>query len=273
MPTSSADHPGATARPEPVLDVRSLSVGYGSSTVVDAIELSVGRGELVSVIGPNGSGKSTLLKGLTGRAQTMGGHVVLDGSDVTGLRGDKLCRLGIGFVPQQRDVFPTLTVEENLKMGGYLLGRDEVTRRVAEMMETFPALAAMRQRTASRLSGGERKMLAIGRVLMLAPTVLLLDEPTAGLSPGLARHLLHDQLPALVQRGVSILLVEQKALDALRIANWGYVLVAGKVQISGPAAELLARPDIREVFLGSAAHPEPAQPEPAQPGATRGGAT
>jgi branched-chain amino acid transport system ATP-binding protein len=243
----------APVRPEALLDVTDFAVGYGASTVVEHINLRVGRAELVAVIGPNGSGKSTLLKGLTGRAKVFAGHARLDGDDVTAMRGDRLARRGLGFVPQTKDVFATLSVEENLQMGGYLLDRKAVDERVESVYELFPALKPMATRTASRLSGGERKMLAIGRVLMLSPKLLLLDEPTAGLSPDLARHLLHEQVPNLVASGVSVLLVEQKALDALRIADYGYVLVAGHVQLEGTGEVLLARPDIREVFLGSAA--------------------
>ncbi len=251
MPTLSAD--AAPARPVPLLDVDDFAVGYGAAPVVEQIRLGVGRGELVAVIGPNGSGKSTLLKGLTGRARVLSGRARLDGDDVTAMRGDRLCKRGLGFVPQTKDVFATLSVEENLRMGGYLLDRKAVNERLDAIYEVFPALSPMASRTASRLSGGERKMLAIGRVLMLSPKLLLLDEPTAGLSPDRARHLLHEQVPALVASGVSVLLVEQKALDALRIADYAYVLVAGHVQLEGPGADLLARPDIREVFLGAAA--------------------
>lgn len=251
MPSSPAE--GAPVRPVALLDVADFAVGYGASTVVEHVNIGVGRAELVAVIGPNGSGKSTLLKGLTGRAKVFAGRALLDGDDVTGMRGDRLCRRGLGFVPQTKDVFAPLSVEENLQMGGYLLDRKVVDERVEAVYELFPALKPMAARTASRLSGGERKMLAIGRVLMLSPKLLLLDEPTAGLSADLARHLLHEQVPNLVASGVSVLLVEQKALDALRIADYGYVLVAGHVQLEGTGASLLARPDIREVFLGSAA--------------------
>ena len=254
MPISAADE--AKVRPETLLDVADFAVGYRTSTVVENITIGVGRAELVAVIGPNGSGKSTLLKGLTGRAKVFAGHVKLDGDDVTAMRGDRLCRRGLGFVPQTKDVFGTLSVEENLKMGGYLLDRKAVDEQIENVYELFPALKLMSTRTASRLSGGERKMLAMGRVLMLSPKLLLLDEPTAGLSPDLARHVLHEQVPNLVASGVSVLLVEQKALDALRIADYGYVLVAGHVQLEGTGASLLARPDIREVFLGSAAADE-----------------
>jgi ABC-type branched-subunit amino acid transport system ATPase component len=254
MPISAADE--VKARPSMLLDVTDFAVGYGVSTVVEHVTIGVGRAELVAVIGPNGSGKSTLLKGLTGRAKVFAGRVNLDGDDVTAMRGDRLCRRGLGFVPQTKDVFGTLSVEENLKMGGYLLNRKAVDERVGYIYELFPALKPMSTRTASRLSGGERKMLAMGRVLMLSPKLLLLDEPTAGLAPDRARHLLHEQVPNLVAAGVSVLLVEQKALDALRIADYGYVLVAGHVQLEGTGASLLARPDIREVFLGSTARDE-----------------
>jgi branched-chain amino acid transport system ATP-binding protein len=263
MPTSSAE--GAPSRSEVFLAVSDFAVGYGGGAVVEHINIDVGRAELVAVIGPNGSGKSTLLKGLTGRAKVLAGRVRLGDDDVTAMRGNLLCRRGLGFVPQTKDVFATLSVEENLKMGGYLLERKAVNDRIENVYELFPALRAMAARTASRLSGGERKMLAMGRVLMLSPKILLLDEPTAGLSPDLARHLLHDQVPSLVASGVSVLLVEQKALDALRIADYGYVLVAGHVQLEGTGANLLARPDIREVFLGSAAVDDDVPETPVRP--------
>jgi len=263
MPISPAE--GTAVRPEALFDVTDFAVGYGASTVIEHVNISVGRAELVAVIGSNGSGKSTLMKGLTGRAKVFAGRVVFDSEDVTAMRGDRLCRRGLGFVPQTKDVFATLSVEENLQMGGYLLDRKEIDERVEAVYEQFPALKPMAARTASRLSGGERKMLAMGRVLMLSPKILLLDEPTAGLSPDLARHLLHEQVPNLVASGVSVLLVEQKALDALRIADYGYVLVGGHVQLEGTGDVLLARPDIREVFLGSAAHDDTAPETPVHP--------
>jgi ABC-type branched-subunit amino acid transport system ATPase component len=262
MPTLPAE--ATTVRPHALLEVTDFAVGYGSSTVIEHVDISVGQGELVAVIGPNGSGKSTLMKGLTGRAKVFGGRVLLDDEEVTGMRGDRLCRRGLGFVPQTKDVFGPLSVEENLQMGGYLLNRKEIDERIDAVYELFPPLKPMAARTASRLSGGERKMLAMGRVLMLSPKILLLDEPTAGLSPDLARHLLHEQIPNLVASGVSVLLVEQKALDALNIADYGYVLVAGHVQLEGTGANLLARPDIREVFLGSSTHDDITPEAPAR---------
>jgi len=233
------------------LAVRDLEVGYGRDPIVKGVSVAVMSRSITAVIGPNGSGKSTLLKGLSGSLSPSRGSVTVDGRDVTGMSANKLTRLGVGYVPQQRDVFGTLTVEENLRMGGYLLRRDHVARRLDEMFQLFPHLVPLRGRLASRLSGGERKALAMARVLMLEPKVLLLDEPTAGLSPDLARALLHDQIPTLAASGVAILLVEQRALDALTVADYGCVLVAGQIQIAGSAKSLRERPDIREIFLGA----------------------
>jgi branched-chain amino acid transport system ATP-binding protein len=244
MPTSSAE------RPPPVLEVRDLVAGYGGAPIVHGVGVSVGAGEVATIVGPNGAGKSTLLKAITGQVEILEGSVALDGDDVTGLRGDRLARRGIGYVPQANDVFRALTVLDNLEMGGYLLGRRELGPRVEQVLETFPALAKMRTRTASKLSGGERKMLAIGRVLMLSPRVIIFDEPTSNLAPVLARAVLEEQVRALADAGSAVLLVEQRASEALAIGDWGYVLVGGVVSVSGPASGLLARDDIGELFLG-----------------------
>jgi ABC-type branched-subunit amino acid transport system ATPase component len=249
MPTLSAERPPQT------LEVHDLVAGYGGAPIVHGVDVSVGAGEVATIIGPNGAGKSTLLKAITGQVEVLGGSVRLDGQDVTGRRGDKLARSGIGFVPQVNDVFGALTVLENLEMGGYLLSRKEVPRRVEEVLGAFPALAGMRTRTASKLSGGERKMLAIGRVLMLRPSVIIFDEPTSNLAPALARAVLEDQVRALADAGSAVLLVEQRASEALAVGDWAYLLVAGRVSVSGSAAELLDREDIGELFLGRGTEP------------------
>jgi branched-chain amino acid transport system ATP-binding protein len=260
MPTLS-DKNSAVAR----LTVSGLAAGYGGDPIVRGVDLAVHQGQVVSVIGPNGAGKSTLLKALTGQISVMEGSVQLDGRDITNTRGDHLARIGIGYVPQTRDVFDTLTVEDNLEMGGYLLPKNQVRERIDEVLRVFPQLADMRERTAMKLSGGERKMLAVGRVLMIQPSVLLLDEPTANLSPELSRVVLYEHVRRLADEGAAVLLVEQKALEALRISDWGCVLVAGTPQIQGPAPDLLARPDIREVFLGQVlAEAEIERPEPSR---------
>jgi len=246
MPTSSGE-----GRPAPHLTVAGLTAGYvRDAPIIFGIEISAGLGEIVAVVGPNGAGKSTLMKAIAGQVEVFEGRVRLGADDVTGLRGDQLARRGLGYVPQVRDVFPTLTVLENLEMGGYLLPRREVAGRVEAVIEVFPALGAMRSRIAGRLSGGERKMLAIGRVLMLRPSLMILDEPTANLSPALAHQVLETQVRAVAQAGAGVLLVEQRAAEALSIADWAHVMVAGRIDVAGAGSELLAREDVGELFLG-----------------------
>jgi ABC-type branched-subunit amino acid transport system ATPase component len=249
MPTSPAESP---ARREPFLRVDGLIAGYGAAPVVAGVSLSVGAGEIVAVVGPNGAGKSTLLKALVGMIEA-GGDVTLGGERITNLRSDELARRGVGFVPQSGDVFDTLSVRENLEMGGYLLTAPALGERISEVLEIFPVLGRLLTRTASKLSGGERKMLAVARALVLRPRLLLLDEPTSNLSADLARVLLHDHVRALAGAGTAVLLVEQKALAALEVADWAYVLAAGQVVLSDSASRLLAREDLGEVFLGRAA--------------------
>ena len=278
MPTSSASAAaggpagGPPSRPPAILRVQDVSAGYGPAVIVSGVSITAGPGEVVSVIGPNGAGKSTLLKAITGRLPVMTGTVTFGDRDITNMRGHLLARLGLGFVPQTRDVFDTLTVAENLEMGGYLLSKPQLAARTEAVLATFPALAQMRSRHASKLSGGERKMLAVARVLMLEPAVLVLDEPTSNLSPDLSRAVLRDQVRRLADAGTAVLLVEQKAFEALGVSDWAYVLVAGRIEIAGPASEIVARPDIREVFLGqyaegappmSAAHDLDSSPDPA----------
>jgi branched-chain amino acid transport system ATP-binding protein len=261
MPTSSADSP---ARPAPLLEVDGLAAGYGGSPVIEDVHIRVGRGEVVAVVGPNGAGKSTLLKAITGEIPAMAGTIRLDGRDLAGLRSDRRARQGIGYVPQSRDVFDTLTVADNLRLGGYLLRKHQLSTRIQEVIRIFPALGGMQDRTAGRLSGGERKMLAIARTLMLTPSLMILDEPSANLAPELAKAVLNDQARKLAQTGVGVLLVEQKVFEALAVSDWALVLVAGRLRMEGPPAELLNRADLRDVFLGAddAAPAVPAPPRP-----------
>ena len=262
MPISSDSAPGERERHPAVLRLTGVEAGYGGAAIVSGVNISVGPGEVVSVIGPNGAGKSTLLKAVTGRLPVMAGTVTFKDRDVTNWRGHLLARMGLGFVPQTKDVFDTLTVTENLEMGGYLLTKPQLAARIDKVMSTFPALANMRSRTASKLSGGERKMLAVARVLMVEPTVLVLDEPTSNLSPELSRSVLRDQVRRLADSGTAVLLVEQKAFEALGVSDWAYILVAGRVEIAGAASEILGRPDIREVFLGKSGTDSPAAQSP-----------
>lgn len=241
----------ADAGPEvPALAVRDLVAGYGDIPVIQGVDLEVRTGQLVAVVGPNGAGKSTLLKAILGLARVMSGQVLADGADITGRPLDQLARRGIGYVPQVDDVFDTLKVSENLRMGGYLLGKTQRSARMAEVLDIFPALASKLNRYVGTMSGGERKMTAIARALMLSPRVLVLDEPTAGLSPTLTDAVLTDQVRALADHGHAVLLVEQKAQAALRLADTASVLVQGQVAMSAPAAEVLASREMAQVFLG-----------------------
>ncbi|MGH3200295.1 MAG: ABC transporter ATP-binding protein [Streptosporangiaceae bacterium] len=238
------------AQPAPALATEALVAGYGDIPVLRGVDLEVRTGQLVAVVGPNGAGKSTLLKAILGLAKVMGGRVLADGADITGRPLDHLARHGIGYVPQVDDVFDPLKVVENLNMGGYLLSKAERAARMAEVLEIFPALRSRLNRYVGTMSGGERKMTAIARALMLRPRVLILDEPTAGLSAALTEAVLTDQVRALADHGHAVLLVEQKAQAALRLADIASVLVQGQVVMSAPAAQVLASREMAEVFLG-----------------------
>jgi ABC-type branched-subunit amino acid transport system ATPase component len=246
---SSAEPNGA----RPALLVKGLTAGYSDVPVISEVDLALGAGKVASVVGPNGAGKSTLLKAMLGLNRIHHGHVQLHGRDVTGYRLERLARLGVGYVPQIEDVFEALRVRENLEMGGYLLNHTRRAERMEQVLEIFPALKPKLHRFVETLSGGERKMTAIARVLMLDPQILVLDEPTASLSPELSKAVLREQVRALADLGKSILLVEQKAVAALEISDWAYVMVRGKVLMSAKAAEVLANPDMREIFLGGSA--------------------
>jgi branched-chain amino acid transport system ATP-binding protein/neutral amino acid transport system ATP-binding protein len=228
-----------------------LVAGYGGSPVIHEISMTVGRGEVVTVLGPNGSGKSTFVKAVGGQIPTMAGRVTMGGKDVTGYPSEQLAAMGVGYVPQERDVFAPLTVHENLLMGGYLLPKRDVIARVDEIYQILPRLADLRASTAGNLSGGERKLLAIGRVLMLSPKVVLLDEPTANLSPMATVEVLVEHVRRLAQNNTAVLLVEQKAIRALEISDWTYILVNGSVRLSESAADIAKRGDISDLFLGS----------------------
>ncbi len=250
MPTSPASGP---ERPPAFLDVEALTAGYGGAPIVHGASACVGLGEIVTIVGPNGAGKSTFLKAIVGMIPAMGGRVALDAQDITNMSANQLARRGLGYVPQVNDVFDTLTVAENIAMGGYLLNRAEVARRTEKVLHVFPALERMLKRTASKLSGGERKMLAMARALVLEPRVMVLDEPTSNLSAELSRVLLEEHVSRLGRSGSAVLIVEQKAMAALAISDWVYVMAGGIVRVSSPAKDLLARKDIGEVFLGRSA--------------------
>jgi ABC-type branched-subunit amino acid transport system ATPase component len=221
--------------------------------VVSDVSLTVGKGEVVAVIGPNGAGKSTVLRAVVGILSALTGSIMVAGKRLDSLSPERRARQGVGYVPQTGDVFAPLTVDENLEMGGYQLPRGAVEARIAEVLDYFPALHRLRKRRAQYLSGGERKMLAIARALMTKPELLLLDEPTANLSPDLGERVLGESLPKLATSGVALLIVEQRAIAVLQASDWAYVLAGGRVATSGPSNQLLTSKTLGEVFLGETA--------------------
>jgi branched-chain amino acid transport system ATP-binding protein len=239
----------ATERCEPYLLGESMTSGYNKVPVVRDVTLQVGLGEIVLIMGPNGAGKSTVVKTVTGKLPLMSGQITFDGEDISGLREEVRARRGIGYVPQSGDIFPTLTVTENMEMGGYRMPKKVVRKRIEEIFEIFPTLHALRRRHARTLSGGERKTLGIARALVAEPTLLILDEPTANLSPLIAANVLHQVVETLAGAGSAILLIEQRVSLGLQVATWGYVLTAGKLRLSAPASELREMEDLSSLFL------------------------
>ena len=242
----SAEHAsrGATLR------ATGVTAGYGGDPVIRDITVHVEPGQVVSLVGANGSGKSTLLKSLVGVVRVSAGTVTVGDVTVTNRPPEEVARAGVGYVPQVDDVFPPLTVRENLEMGGYLLRPKEVRAQIDRVVAVFPRLGSMLTRQAGKLSGGERKMLAMGRVLMLEPAIFLLDEPTANLAPAIARSLLQEHVRLLAQGGAAVLIVEQRARAVLAISDRTYVLAGGEVRMEGTPAELAVSPAFVESFLG-----------------------
>jgi branched-chain amino acid transport system ATP-binding protein len=241
-----------TGRPDLLVHVDHVVAGYVPEVnILNGCSLELTDGELIGIIGPNGAGKSTMLKALFGLIQVREGIVMYRGENVTGQKANTLVAKGIGYVPQINNVFPSLSVQENLEMGGYLR-KGDLRDRVAFVVEMFPRLGERIDQRAGSLSGGERQMLAMGRALMMEPSVLLLDEPSAGLSP-----VLQDQVFARVQQvnkaGVSIIMVEQNAARCLSICDRGYVLDQGRNAYTGTGEQLLSDPKVIELYLGTLA--------------------
>jgi len=227
-----------------------LVAGYDSSPVLHGVSIAVEPGEVVSIVGANGSGKSTLLKGVVGIVEIMSGSVFVGDVEVTGWRSDRIARIGVGYVPQTDDVFAPLSVRENLEMGGYLLKSREVAANIERVLSIFPQLARMLGRRAGKLSGGERKMLAMGRALMVQPRLVVLDEPTANLAPIVARSVLQEHVSQLAGTGASVLIVEQRAKAVLEISDRTYVLAGGQLRMEGSPSELAASAEFVDSFLG-----------------------
>jgi branched-chain amino acid transport system ATP-binding protein len=232
-----------------LLEAQGLVGGYGGMDILNGVDLAVDAREIVVIIGANGAGKSTAMKALFGLVALRGGHVRFDGADVTGLAPNLLVARGMGYVPQERNVFRNLTVRENLEMGA-ILKPAAMARVMAQVFDLFPALGEKAKQPAGELSGGQRQMVAVGRALMAEPRLLMLDEPTAGLSP-LVMEQIFERIVAINRAGIGILLVEQNARQALAIAHRGYVLATGRNRFTGTAEALLGNPEIGQSFLGA----------------------
>ncbi len=231
-----------------ILTVDNIVAGYGETEILHGVSMHVEPGEAVTIFGPNGCGKSTLMKTIFGLLTPKQGSVVFEDSDITGMPTDRLIRMGMSYVPQTGNIFPSLTIEENLEMGAFVDDTD-VRSQVSEMYRIFPDLERSRRQRAGSLSGGQRQMLAFARALMLRPRLLLLDEPSAGLSPLMAQ-LIFDRLRDIRSIGIAILIIEHNIRTALEMSDRGYVLADGQNQLDGSASVLLDNPEIGRLYLG-----------------------
>ena len=253
---SSAPTPAPSDASTPLLAIEDLHVAYGKTAALHGVHLTVGRGETVALIGANGAGKSTTLRAISGLLAPARGRILFKGRPIGGSRADQIVRQGIAHCPEERHVWPAMSVAENLSLGGFVCrDRRELERRMGAVYERFPRLRERRQQLAGTLSGGEQQMLAIGRALMCAPELLLLDEPSLGLSPLMA-HEVFQVVRDLNSQGVTILLVEQNVHNALSVATRAYVYDTGRITVSRDARELLDDQDLLAAYLGG----QPAQP-------------
>jgi branched-chain amino acid transport system ATP-binding protein len=235
---------------EPALAVHDLGVSYGGSTALQGVSLSVQKEELICVIGANGAGKTSLIRAIAGIVRPAAGRIVWKGNEIAGLPSWEICELGIAQVAEGREVFPHLSVEDNLMIGGSLKrARARQNVNLRRVYELFPRLDERRRQTAGTLSGGEQQMVAIGRAIMAEPELIMFDEPSIGLSPALT-HIMFDVIKALHSRGITILLVEQNVASSLAIGDRGYVLENGSVVLEGVAHSLLTNEDVRRAYLG-----------------------
>jgi branched-chain amino acid transport system ATP-binding protein len=236
--------------PPPLLEVDGLSAAYGAVQALTAVSLQVMPGEIVTLIGANGAGKSTLLMSLCGEPKPRAGRIRLAGEDITGAPTHAIMRRGVAQSPEGRRIFPRMTVRENLLMGAESLTRGDPAPQMEQVFALFPRLKERLAQRGGTLSGGEQQMLAIGRALMSKPRLLLLDEPSLGLAPLVVKQIFGAIRALNAATGLTVLLVEQNAFQALRLAHRGYVLVNGRITMEGSGAELLARPEVRDAYLG-----------------------
>ena len=235
---------------EQILQVTNLSIHYGPIKAVQQVNFVVNRGEIVTLIGANGAGKSTILRGISGLEKPVAGQMLFNSQDLKGLSSETRVRQGIVQVPEGRHVFPGMSVLENLRLGAYTVhNKQQLTTTLAHVFTLFPILAERKNQDAATLSGGEQQMLAIGRALMAQPKIILLDEPSMGLAP-LYIQKIFASIQQIRQTGVTVLVIEQNAHQALKIADRGYVLESGQVMATGTGAELLASSDVRAAYLG-----------------------
>jgi branched-chain amino acid transport system ATP-binding protein len=233
----------------PLLEVSELEAGYDDALILRGVDLAADAEQIVAIVGPNGAGKSTLLKAVYGLVRPRRGSVRLDGADITGERADRLTRRGMNLVPQVDNVFPSLSIAENLHVGALVVPRADRQTEIERVLELFPLLAERRRQRAGSLSGGQRKLVALARALVGRPRLLLLDEPSAGLSP-IAIDLVFEKLVEIRSLGIAIVMVEQNARRALALADTGYVLDTGRNAYSGPGRTLLGDPRVVELYLG-----------------------
>jgi len=231
-----------------LLEVSNIVAGYGDTEILHGVSVNIDRGEIVTVIGPNGSGKSTLMKTVIGIVPPTEGQIIFNGLSILSTSPEKIVGSGLSYVPQTANVFPNLTIKENLEMGAFIR-KDDWRYRIDEILELFPDLRGREKDIAGRLSGGQRQMLALGRALMLDPVLLLLDEPTAGLAP-LMIESVFEKILAINGSGIAIMLIEQNAREALRISKRGYVLAAGENQLQGSGESLLKDDKVARLYLG-----------------------
>jgi branched-chain amino acid transport system ATP-binding protein len=232
----------------PVLQVQAVTGGYGHAQILNGISFKLEPGQIVSIVGPNGAGKSTLLKAIFGLVRVSAGQVLLEGKTITNVPPESLVKRGMAYVPQSNNIFPSLSVLENLEMGAFIR-RDNYHPRMEELFRLFPDLHESRHKPAGLLSGGQRNMLAMARALMLDTRVILLDEPTAGLAPRVTLAV-WDRIQSIRATGVAVLVVEQNTRMALERSDYGYVLVTGHNRFEGPGPELLASKEVAQLYLG-----------------------